>query len=70
MCTLNQHSNELTKVCATCENKCASSQRPQAKIQLLEPSFELDGLTSLQLALARTLRLIDSSRLRSIGLDD
>ena len=65
MCTPNTLSNELTNSCDACQNKCAPSHPPQA-----ETSFELDGLSALQHALARTLRLIESSRLNSIAQDD
>jgi hypothetical protein len=70
MCNLNPHSNVLTNSCAACKNKCASTQPSQAEMQPSAPPLELDGLSALQLALSRTLRLIESSRLRSISLDD
>jgi hypothetical protein len=70
MCNLNQHSNELTTSCAACTTKCVSSQLPQENIQPAAPPFELEGLSGLQLALSRTLRLIANSRLESVAQDD
>lgn len=66
MCHPDPHSNELTNSCAACKHECAPTHPMQAE----EQSFELDGLSALQLALARTLRLIESSRLKSIAQDD
>lgn len=70
MCNLNPHLTEVTTSCTACTTKCESSQLPQEDTQLSAPSYELDGLTGLQQALSRTLRLIASSRLESLEQDD